>query len=180
MQSNSPKYHTCNSWFGWFGSSAKTQSFSKFHLLHFRIIMMKFARSSWENCRIWTVLKIPHVDGAFEEEGSVSHLQLLQGGVTWATMLIALKSVNNGKPNKVLYKKKKKETHIDIMVRKTKCFSSSNLCGLCCATFSDLQFTGYSGWYRSIKQQIRADYEASERIFLGKNTVMLAQNWYGQ
>lgn len=66
------------------------------------------------------------------------------------------------------------------MVSKPKCFSSDNLCGLCSARFSDLQFTGYSGWYASIKRQIRADYEASERVFLGKNIVMPAQNQYGQ
>lgn len=97
MQSSSPKYHPWNFWFGWFVSSAKIQSFRKFHLLHFRIIMMKFARSSWENFRIWMVLRIHHVDGAFEEEGSVCHLQLLQGVVTWTVMSIALQSVSNSK-----------------------------------------------------------------------------------
>lgn len=111
MQSNSPKYHSWNFWFEWFGSSAKIQSFSKFHLLHFRIIMMKFARSSWENCRIWTVLRIQHVDGAFEEEGSVCHLQLLQGVVTCAITLIALESENNGKTNTVQKKIIKKITY---------------------------------------------------------------------
>lgn len=97
MQSSSPKYHPWNFWFGWFVSLAKIQSFRKFHLLHFRIIMMKFARSSWENFRIWMVLRIHHVDGAFEEEGSVCHLQLLQGVVTWTVMSIALQSVSNSK-----------------------------------------------------------------------------------
>lgn len=97
MQNHSPKCHPHNFWFGWFASSAKAQSFRKLHLLHFRIIMMKFARSSWESFRIWMVLRIHHVDGAFEEEGSVCHLQLLQGVVTWAIMLVALQNVSNSK-----------------------------------------------------------------------------------
>ncbi|KAJ7417663.1 hypothetical protein WISP_63344 [Willisornis vidua] len=40
--------------------------------------------------------------------------------------------------------------------------------------FSDLQFTGCSGCYTSNGQQMRADYEANERIFLGKDIVMLS------
>ncbi|KAJ7408889.1 hypothetical protein BTVI_58350 [Pitangus sulphuratus] len=45
--------------------------------------------------------------------------------------------------------------------------------------FSGLHFTGYSGWYPSKKQQMRADYKANERIFLGKDIVMLAMYQYG-
>lgn len=72
------------------------------------------------------------MDGAFEEEGSVCHLQLLQGVVARAIMLIVLESVNSGKASVVHFKKK---NHIYIMVSKSKCFSSDNLFGLCCAMF---------------------------------------------
>lgn len=111
MQKNSPKYHPRNFWFGRFASSAKIWSFRKFHLLHFRIIMMKFARSSWENFHIWTVLRIHHVDGAFEEEGSECHLQLLQGVVTWTIMVVALQSVSNSKEPHSYKKKRQLQTY---------------------------------------------------------------------
>lgn len=91
------------------------------------------------------------MDGAFEEEGSVYHLQLLQGVVVRAIMLIVSESVNSGKTSIVYKTNKQKKNHVHIMVSKSKCFSSDNLFGLCCARFSELEFTGCSGWYTSIK-----------------------------
>lgn len=71
------------------------------------------------------------MDGALEEEGSVCHLQLLQGMVNAVIMLIALETVNNHKTDIF---KKNKENCIHIMVSKPKCFSSDNLWSMLCTS----------------------------------------------
>lgn len=148
--------------------------------------MMKFVRSSWESYHIWTVLRIQHVDGVFEEEGSVCHLQLLQGVVTWTIMLVVLENLNNDKTSIEVFfilfclfcfSFKKKWTQYTLWSVNQKVFLLRT-----CAVYIAPGSKIYSLWsgYTSNRLQITTDYEATRRICLRKSTVMLTQNQYGQ
>lgn len=67
------------------------------------------------------------------------------------------------------------------MVSEPKYFPSDHLYDLCYA-YSSVTYNSQAtvSGIQIIKQQIRADYEVDERIFLGKNIAMLAQQWCGQ
>uniref|UniRef100_A0A8V5G3Y8 K Homology domain-containing protein n=1 Tax=Melopsittacus undulatus TaxID=13146 RepID=A0A8V5G3Y8_MELUD len=88
-------------------------------------------------------------------------------------------SINNGKTS--ISKKKIKESHVHNMVSEPKYFPSDSLYDLC-YVYSSVTYNSQAtvSGIQIIKQQVTADYEAGERIFLGKNIVVLAQQWCGQ